>query len=114
MISTADTIREGLNRDGLIMRYTGDDTLKGDEGAFIPCTFWLAECYAKQHRNEEARVIFDRAIATTNHLGLLAEEYNPNSDQMLGNFPQALTHLSHLAAAVSLASVQHLGQKRPA
>jgi GH15 family glucan-1,4-alpha-glucosidase len=107
MVSTADAIRDGLNIDGLILRYTGDDSLKGDEGAFIPCSFWLAECYAKQHRNEEARIVFDRAIATANHVGLLAEEYDARSDQMLGNFPQALSHLSHLTAALAI------GQQRP-
>jgi GH15 family glucan-1,4-alpha-glucosidase len=102
MMSTADAIREGLNRDGLVMRYTGDDSLEGDEGAFIPCSFWLAECYAKQHRNEEAHMVFDRAIATANHLGLLAEEYDPSSGQMRGNFPQALSHFSHLTAALAI------------
>jgi GH15 family glucan-1,4-alpha-glucosidase len=107
MISTADAIRDGLNSDGLILRYADNDTLQGREGAFIPCSFWLAECYAKQHRNEEARVIFDRAIATANHLGLLAEEYDPRAEQMLGNYPQALSHLSHLTAALAI------GQQRP-
>jgi GH15 family glucan-1,4-alpha-glucosidase len=107
MISTADAIREGLNRDGLIRRYAADDTLEGHEGAFIPCSFWLAECYARQHRNEQAREVFDRAIATANHLGLLPEEYDPGTEQMLGNYPQALSHLSHLTAALAI------GQQRP-
>jgi GH15 family glucan-1,4-alpha-glucosidase len=107
MISTADVIREALDSDGLIRRYDSDDGLEGDEGAFIPCSFWLAECYAKQQRDEEARVIFDRTIATANHLGLLAEEYDEKTDAMLGNFPQALSHLSHLTAALAI------GQQRP-
>jgi GH15 family glucan-1,4-alpha-glucosidase len=107
MISTADAIREGLDSDGLIRRYATKDTLKGQEGAFIPCSFWLAECYAKQGRAEEARTVFDRAIATANHLGLLAEEYDANVDEMLGNFPQALSHLSHLTAALAI------GRQRP-
>lgn len=107
MISTADAIRDGLDSDGLILRYTSKDRLTGDEGAFIACSFWLAECYAKQQRNEEARTVFDRAIATANHLGLLAEEYDPKGDAMLGNFPQALSHLSHLTAALSI------GRQRP-
>jgi GH15 family glucan-1,4-alpha-glucosidase len=107
MISTVDVIREDLDADGLIRRYGGKDTLKGQEGAFIPCSFWLAECYAKQGRNEEARAVFDRAIATANHLGLLAEEYDPKRDVMLGNFPQALSHLSHLTAALAI------GRQRP-
>jgi GH15 family glucan-1,4-alpha-glucosidase len=107
MISTVDTIRERLDCDGLILRYDTKDALKGREGAFIPCSFWLAECYAKQARDEEARAVFDRAIATANHLGLLAEEYDPETDAMLGNFPQALSHLSHLTAALAI------GRQRP-
>jgi GH15 family glucan-1,4-alpha-glucosidase len=107
MISTADAIREGLDSDGLILRYAGEDTLHGREGAFIPCSFWLAECFAKQGRAEEARAVFDRAIATANHLGLLAEEYDAKSGEMLGNFPQALSHLSHLTAALAI------GRQRP-
>jgi GH15 family glucan-1,4-alpha-glucosidase len=107
MISTVDTIRERLDCDGLILRYDTKDALKGREGAFIPCSFWLAECYAKQGRDEEARTVFDRAIATANHLGLLAEEYDPEADAMLGNFPQALSHLSHLTAALAI------GRQRP-
>jgi GH15 family glucan-1,4-alpha-glucosidase len=107
MISTADRIREELDCDGLIRRYTSDDSLEGKEGAFIACSFWLAECYARQQRQEEARLIFDRAAATANHLGLFAEEYDPEADEMLGNFPQALSHLSHLTAALAL------GEQRP-
>jgi GH15 family glucan-1,4-alpha-glucosidase len=107
MISTVDVIAQGLDSEGLILRYAGEDALKGPEGAFIPCSFWLAECYAKQGRSEEARAVFDRAIATANHLGLLAEEYDPKADAMLGNFPQALSHLSHLTAALAI------GRQRP-
>jgi GH15 family glucan-1,4-alpha-glucosidase len=107
MISTAETIRAELDCDGLIRRYSSDDGLEGNEGAFIACSFWLAECYARQQRQEEARLIFDRAAATANHLGLFAEEYDPEADEMLGNFPQALSHLSHLTAALAI------GQQRP-
>jgi GH15 family glucan-1,4-alpha-glucosidase len=107
MMNTVDVIAQGLDSEGLILRYAGEDALKGPEGAFIPCSFWLAECYAKQGRSEEARAVFDRAIATANHLGLLAEEYDPKADAMLGNFPQALSHLSHLTAALAI------GRQRP-
>ncbi len=106
MIRTADAIRDELLQDGLLLRYRVDQTddgLTGEEGRFLACSFWLAECLAHQGRREEARVIFDRAAATGNDLGLFAEEWDPHRNEMLGNFPQGLTHLSHIAAAVALA-----------
>jgi GH15 family glucan-1,4-alpha-glucosidase len=102
MIRTADAIYEELGCDGLIRRYTTDDSLEGQEGAFIACSFWLAECFAHQRRQEEARTVFDRTVATANHLGLFAEEYDPEQDETLGNFPQALSHLSHMTAALAI------------
>ena len=66
------------------------------------CSFWLAECLARQGRTTEARKVFDNACACANDLGLFAEEYSPRSHQMLGNFPQGLTHLAHISAALAL------------
>ena len=106
MIRTTDAIARELDFDGLIRRYAGDDWAKGEEGAFIACSFWLAECFARQGRIEEARAVFDRAISTANGLGLFAEQYDPEREEMLGNFPQALSHLSHLEAALALAEIQ--------
>ena len=106
MVRTADAIREELAFDGLLRRYTVDDGNEGEEGAFVACTFWLTECLARQGRAEEARAAYDRAIATANELGLMAEEYDPESHEMLGNFPQALSHLSHLEAALALAAMR--------
>jgi GH15 family glucan-1,4-alpha-glucosidase len=102
MVRTADAVREELDDDGLIRRYTVDDGLKGREGAFLACSFWLAECYANQHRMDESRQVFDRAVACANELGLYSEEWDTKSGQMVGNFPQGLTHLSHIAASVAL------------
>jgi GH15 family glucan-1,4-alpha-glucosidase len=102
MVRTTDAIREELSDEGLIRRYSGDDGLEGTEGAFIACSFWLAECLARQGRLNEARDAFDRAIATGNDVGLFSEESDPKSGDMLGNFPQALTHMSHIAAALVL------------
>ena len=104
MVRTADAIREELDADGLLYRYRRDDGLKGDEGAFLACSFWLAECLAYQGRAEEAEEVFDRAAETANDVGLFGEEYDPKGDEILGNFPQGLTHLSHIAAAVALVS----------
>ena len=105
MVGTVDAVREELEEDGLLRRYALDDGLPGREGAFLACTFWLAECLARQGRVEEARGAFDRAIATANDVGLFAEEFSAREGIMLGNFPQALTHLSHIEAAVALAQV---------
>jgi GH15 family glucan-1,4-alpha-glucosidase len=99
MVRTADAIREDLEADGLIYRFKSDEK----EGAFLPCSFWMAEVLARQGRTEEARKVFDQAMGTANDLGLLAEEFDPEAGEMLGNFPQGLTHLSHISAALALA-----------
>ena len=110
MIRTADAIREELDDDGLIRRYDVDDSLNGREGAFLACSFWLAECYANQHRLDEAREVFDRAVACANELGLFSEEWDTRAREMTGNFPQGLTHLSHIAAVVALQQNQPSGE----
>jgi GH15 family glucan-1,4-alpha-glucosidase len=102
MIRTADAIREELDADGLIYRYRAKDGFKGDEGAFLPCSFWLAEVLANQSRVDQAREVFDRAVATANGLGLFSEEHDPEKGRTLGNFPQALTHLSHIEASLAI------------
>jgi GH15 family glucan-1,4-alpha-glucosidase len=101
MIGTADAIRQRLDLGGLLRRYSADDGLP-EEGAFLTCSFWLATCLANQGRDEDAREIFERVTATANDLGLYSEEYDPAQERMLGNFPQALTHLSHIEAAIAL------------
>lgn len=105
IVSTARAVRRGLDAGGgLIKRYLGDDAQPGQEGAFLPCTFWLAEVLARAGRREEAREVFDAAVATRNDLGLFSEEYDPAAGEMLGNFPQALTHFSHIEAVLALES----------
>jgi GH15 family glucan-1,4-alpha-glucosidase len=103
-VRTVDAIRQELDEGGLLVRYRRADGLPGREGAFLACSFWLAECLARQGRSAEAREVFDRAASTANDLGLFSEEYDPGRGGMLGNFPQGLTHLSHIAAAVALAA----------
>jgi GH15 family glucan-1,4-alpha-glucosidase len=102
MVRTTDAIREDLDDHGLIRRYNGPDGIGGREGAFIPCSFWLAECLVHQGRVEDAREVFDHALATANDLGLFSEEFDTRSGEAVGNFPQGLTHLSHIAAAQAL------------
>jgi GH15 family glucan-1,4-alpha-glucosidase len=109
MIRTVDLIRDKLMDDGLLRRYRGADGLKGDEGVFLSASFWLAECLARQGRGEEAVEVFDRAVSTGNDLGLYAEEFDVGTEEMLGNFPQGLTHLSHISAALALSQQEGPG-----
>jgi len=102
MLGTVAAIEKQLLRDGFVLRYsteTGADGLPGTEGAFLACSFWLADNYAYQGRLDEADQLFDRLLGLRNHLGLLAEEYDPNSRRQLGNFPQAFSHLALIFTA---------------
>lgn len=96
MVRTTDAIREGLGEGGLIKRF-----INPEEGAFVACAFWLAECLARQNRIKEARQTFERAVGASNDLGIFSEEYDTQHSQLLGNFPQGLSHLSHIMAAVA-------------
>jgi GH15 family glucan-1,4-alpha-glucosidase len=100
MLRTTDAIREDFDDDGLLKRYRSDGP---EEGAFLACSFWLAECLAYQGRTEDAVAVFDRTLVAVNDLGLFSEEYDTETRKLLGNFPQGLTHLSHISAAVALA-----------
>ncbi|MGH8199924.1 MAG: glycoside hydrolase family 15 protein [Steroidobacteraceae bacterium] len=106
MLRTTEAIRKHLSRSGLVQRYRAKDGLRGKEGVFLACTFWLAECLAHQRRHKEARQAFDRACRCANDLGLFAEEFEPRRGEMLGNFPQGLTHLSHVSAALALEELE--------
>jgi GH15 family glucan-1,4-alpha-glucosidase len=112
---TLDAIGRELVDDGLVYRYLGDDGLAGAEGAFLPCSFWYAECLARAGRLWEARTAFERALGHANHLGLFSEEIG-RSGEFLGNFPQALTHLTLISTAYYLdreLSGSHPGIWRP-
>ena len=116
---TLAAIEQRLVRDGgLVMRYEtadGVDGLPAGEGAFLACSFWLADNYILQQRFDDARVLFERLLALQNDLGLLAEEYDPRAGRMLGNFPQAFSHVGLINTAINLASVEgsaSMGLKR--
>jgi GH15 family glucan-1,4-alpha-glucosidase len=105
-------------RDGFVMRYdTGEkvddgenvDGLPPGEGAFLACSFWLVDNYTLQGRITEARALFERLLALRNDVGLLSEEYDSASKRQVGNFPQALSHLSLINSARNL-----LGDSGPA
>jgi GH15 family glucan-1,4-alpha-glucosidase len=103
MVRTVRAVREELELDGLLRRYPpGDDGMKEDEGVFLACSFWLAECLACQGEMTEATKVFEKALSTGNDLSLFSEEYDVEQGRMLGNFPQGLTQLSLVAAAVVL------------
>jgi GH15 family glucan-1,4-alpha-glucosidase len=107
MTRTVAAIREKLDAgDGLLYRYRRRDGLKGQEGAFLCCSFWLVECLARSGDLPAAREEFDKAVACANDLGLMSEEIDPDNHELLGNFPQALTHLSHIDAAVALSEAE--------
>jgi GH15 family glucan-1,4-alpha-glucosidase len=99
---TVEAIERNLVVDGLVLRYstaTGVDALPDGEGAFLPCSFWLADSLVLIGRREEGEALFERLLALSNDLGLLAEEYDTHERRMLGNFPQALTHMALINTA---------------
>jgi GH15 family glucan-1,4-alpha-glucosidase len=99
---TVDAIERGLVVDGLVQRYsttTGVDALPPGEGAFLPCSFWLADSLVLIGRRDEGEALFERLLALRNELGLLSEEYDARERHMLGNFPQALTHMALINTA---------------
>lgn len=113
MRRTVDWIAAELGADGLVRRYGRADGLAGHEGAFLPCSFWLATCLARQGRLDEAEAAYTRAAAAANDLGLLAEEALADGSELLGNFPQALTHLAQIGARLTLDAAAGLSS-RPA
>jgi GH15 family glucan-1,4-alpha-glucosidase len=103
---TVEAIERELLQDGFVLRYrtkAGVDGLPPGEGVFLPCSFWLANCYELLGRREDALELFERLVGLSNDLGLLSEEYDPKAKRLLGNFPQAFTHLSLVVTAFNVA-----------
>lgn len=114
-VSTVEAIERELLVDGLVMRYRKEDTpdgLAGDEGVFLACSFWLADAYVMLGRREEAIALFERLLSLRNDLGLLSEEYDPRSARLLGNFPQAFSHIALVNTPQNLASVYGPAEQR--
>jgi GH15 family glucan-1,4-alpha-glucosidase len=107
VVATTASIERELLEDGFVHRYReasapAVDGLPAGEGVFLPCTFWLCDNYALAGRRDEARALFERLLAIRNDLGLLAEEYDPRTRRLLGNFPQAFSHVSLVNTALNL------------
>jgi GH15 family glucan-1,4-alpha-glucosidase len=106
---TVDAVQRELGRDGFVMRYDQEsfesvDGLPAGEGAFLPCTFWLVDCLALLGRTDEAREQFERLLGLCNDVGLLSEEYDPAHHRLLGNFPQAFSHVALVNSARNLSA----------
>jgi GH15 family glucan-1,4-alpha-glucosidase len=113
MLGTIAAIEEDLMRDGLLLRYrtqSGVDGLAGDEHPFLACSFWLVSAYAGAGRLDDAEALFDRLCALRNDVGLLSEEYDAGNERMVGNFPQAFSHLALVQAAFRLREGRRRGQ----
>lgn len=106
VVGTIEAVQRDLMVDGFVVRYrtaSGADGLPGDEGAFLPCSLWLASCLARLGRVREARELFERVVAVANDVGLFAEEYDVQRRRMVGNFPQAFSHVAFINVARVLA-----------
>jgi GH15 family glucan-1,4-alpha-glucosidase len=105
IVGTVDAIQKHLTKDGLVQRYLqakSPDGLKGTEGTFLACSFWMVACLHLIGRVEEAAEMFEQLLALRNDVGLLSEEYDPVGKRLLGNFPQALSHIALVHAAFTL------------
>jgi len=103
---TVEAIEKRLKRNGLLLRYDSgrvNDGLPSGEGAFLACNFWLVDVYVLQGRRQEAQDLFEKLIGLSNDLQLLSEEYDAK-EGLIGNFPQAFSHIGLIDAALALES----------
>lgn len=116
VLGTVAAIEQDLMRDGFLLRYrteTGVDGLAGDEHPFLACSWWLVSAYAVGGQVAKARDLMDRLVALFNDVGLISEEYDPHEKRMVGNFPQAFSHLTFIGAAHALAEAEARGAAEP-
>jgi len=117
VVGTVDAIQRDLTRDGFVERYRSRDHnevdgLTGREGVFLPCSFWLVDALLMLERDDEARALFEKLLGVSNDLGLLAEEYDPAEKRLLGNYPQAFTHVGLVNSAYNLSHHTGPGHQR--
>jgi GH15 family glucan-1,4-alpha-glucosidase len=114
---TIAAIERDLVHDGFVLRYRTEDVLDGlppGEGAFLACSFWLVDAYALSGRHDDAHALFERLVALVNDVGLLAEEYDPVAKRLVGNFPQALSHIALVNSARNLSEITGPSEDRSA
>ena len=114
--ATVEAIEQDLLRDGLVLRYdttVGKDGLPPGEGAFLACSFWLADAYWTLGRHADARALFEHLLSLANDVGLLAEEYDPQTGRLAGNFPQAFSHVGLINTAFNLSRAEKPADQRP-
>jgi GH15 family glucan-1,4-alpha-glucosidase len=109
VVRTVEAVQRELSDDGLLRRYRTDDEgnadgLAGDEGAFLACSFWLVDALALLGRRDQATRLYQRLLGLRNDVGLLSEEYDPSHDRLVGNFPQAFSHVGLANSAFNLAA----------
>ncbi|HSP78459.1 MAG TPA: glycoside hydrolase family 15 protein [Myxococcaceae bacterium] len=116
VVGTVEAVWRELCEDGFIHRYDtrrSRDGLPPGEGAFLACTFWLADAFAMLGRTREARQLFERLLSLRNDVGLLAEEYDPRTRRQVGNFPQAFSHVALINTAQNLTRAPRARTERP-
>jgi GH15 family glucan-1,4-alpha-glucosidase len=115
IVGTVKAVEEDLLVDGLVRRYRTEavaDGLPEGEGVFLACSFWYVDNLVMQGRHDEARALFTKLLALRNDVGLLAEEYDPRARRLVGNFPQAFSHIALVNSALSLsAAADHVSQR---
>jgi GH15 family glucan-1,4-alpha-glucosidase len=114
VLSTVKQVQERLTSNGLVYRYLTDDGLPGGEATFALCSFWLVDNLAMQGRAEEARALFEKIVSYANDLGLLAEEIDPVSGELLGNYPQGFSHLALIRSALNISKCEAAGSEKQA
>lgn len=117
VVATVGAIADTLTEDGLVLRYRTDgpstDGLTGREGTFVLCTFWLVRALAQRGETDRATALFDRTVSLCNDVGLLSEEYDTTGERMLGNVPQAVSHIGLLTAARALLDASACTERVP-
>lgn len=111
--NTIKYCQEELMENNFLLRYRGEDGLKGEEGGFLLCNFWLIECLILSGEIDEAEKLLEITSRSANHLGLFAEEYDMDKEEMLGNFPQAFTHIGYINAVNALLKAKQKSEKKP-
>ncbi len=117
IVGTVDAIERTLVTDGLVRRYNtdvADDGLPAGEGAFLACSFWLVDAYVLLGRHDDAVKLFERLLSLRNDVGLLSEEYDAYGGRLVGNFPQAFSHLALVNSATNLINAKKPVEQRPA